>query len=120
MSVDKVLVTVVGGLLIFFIYWFFFGKKNSVVKASELKEIIVDGGYKPQVIKINPNESIDLAFVRKDPNPCLEEIMFPDYGIKKYLPLNIPVKITLNPPHARVSEFNCGMNIYRGKVVIND
>ncbi|OGL45477.1 MAG: hypothetical protein A2W05_07310 [Candidatus Schekmanbacteria bacterium RBG_16_38_10] len=117
---DKIIVTTIGSLLIVFIYWFFFGKKDSVVKAIGVTDVVVDGGYKPQVIRINSNEPVELNFIRKDANSCLEEVIFPDYGIRKYLPLNSPVKITLNPPHGRTSEFHCGMNMYRGKVVLND
>ena len=117
---DKIIVSTTGGLLIALTYWFFFGKKDSVVYATDSSEIVVDGGYKPQVIRINSNKPVELTFVRKDANSCLEEIVFPDYGIKKYLPLNSPVKITLNPPHSRVSEFHCSMNMYRGKVVADE
>jgi plastocyanin domain-containing protein len=120
MSLDKLLVATLGGFLIFFIYWFFFGKRDSIVRVKGITEIVVDGGYKPQVIRINPNESAELTFIRKDANSCLEEIIFPDYGIKKYLPMNTPVNITLNPPHGRASEFHCGINMYRGKVVASD
>jgi|SRR3990167_1220590 len=117
---DKIIVTISGVIIIAIIYWFFFGKKEEAVSAFRGLEIIVDGGYKPQVIEIEKDKKTELTFIRKDATSCLEEIIFPDYRIRQYLPLNKPVKITLNPPHSRVSEFHCGMNMYKGKVVIKN
>lgn len=113
---DKVFVTTVGTALIAFIVWFFFGKREEGSTASDRHTVIVDGGYKPSIVRIIPGKPATLTFIRKDPNSCLEEIVFPDYKIKEYLPLNKPVTITLNPPHQKQSEFHCGMNMFRGKI----
>lgn len=117
MRTDDIVVAAAGGLLMIFIYWFFFGKKEGMV-AGKRVDVLVDGGYKPQVIKIQKDQSVDITFLRRDENSCLEEVVFPDYRIKKYLPVGRSVQVTLNPPHLRVSEFHCGMNMYRGKVVV--
>lgn len=112
---DKTIVTVAGIGLIAAIYWFFFAKKE---EAMEVSIIIVDGGYKPNAIKIKKDKPVTLTFTRKDPNPCLEELVFPDYKIKKYLPLNEPVEITLSPPHSGKSGFHCGMNMFHGRLEV--
>ena len=49
---DKLIVTITGILSIAGIYWFFFGKKEESMEASDTWTITVDGGYKPNVIKI--------------------------------------------------------------------
>lgn len=113
---DKILVTATGSVLIALIIWFFFGKREEESTASARQTVIVDGGYKPSIVRIIPGKPVTLTFIRKDPNSCLEEIVFPDYKIKEYLPLNKPVTITLNPPHQKQSEFHCGMNMFRGKL----
>ncbi len=115
---DKILVTIGGLGLIGAIYWFFFGKKDEATEISDTFTIVVDGGYKPNTIRIPKNKSAILTFIRKDENSCLEEIIFPDYKIKKYLPLNKPVTITLSPPHPKKSNFYCGMSMFRGKIKI--
>ena len=116
---DKIAVTVFGVGLIGFIYWFFFGKREDIVEA-EGKEIsiIVDGGYKPQTIRIKKGEEVKLALLRKDLNSCLEEFILPDFKIKKYLPLNKKVEISLTPKVSGEFGFHCGMNMYHGKVIV--
>ena len=115
---DKVLVTITGILSIVGIYWFFFGKKDDVAEASEVISIIVDGGYKPSTVKLKQGKPAKITFLRKDPNPCLEEVVLADYKIKEYLPLNKPVTVTLTPPHPRTSDFRCGMNMFHGRIIV--
>lgn len=113
---DKLIVTLTGMSLIGTIYWFFFGRKDEAVEVSDQATIIVDGGYEPSVIKVKQSKPITLTFLRKDPTSCLEEVIFPDYRIKEYLPLNKPVTVTLSPPHPATSNFYCGMNMFHGRI----
>lgn len=124
---DKAIVTLAGISLIAAIYWFFFGKKSGEAGSGSAREdasdhwtITVDGGYKPSTIKIPKDKPATLTFIRKDANSCLEEIVFPDYKIKEYLPLNKPVTITLSPPHPSKSGFHCGMNMFHGRIIVEE
>lgn len=113
---DKVLVTITGIFTIIGIYWFFFGKKDEAAEAGKVMTILVDGGYKPNTIRIKQGKPVKLTFLRKDQNSCLEEVVLADYKIKEYLPLNQPVTVTLNPPHPQTSDFRCGMNMFHGRI----
>jgi plastocyanin domain-containing protein len=116
---DKILVTILGFGLIGLIYWFFFGKREEPVEMiREGGDIIVDGGYKPNIIKVKKGQETKLTLVRGDPNSCLEEFILPDFKIKKYLPLNKKVEISFTPTKAGEYAFHCGMNMYHGKVVV--
>ena len=122
---EKLLVSLFGISLIAAIYWFFFGKKSaqggSASGGEEAKnnwEITVEGGYKPNVIKVKREVPATLTFTRKDSNSCLEELVFPDYKIKEYLPMNKPVTITLSPPHKEASGFHCAMNMFHGRIIV--
>ncbi len=116
---EKILITGGGVALIGFIYWFFFGKRDEAAEVESGKEdIVVDGGYKPQTIKVKKGEEVTLTLLRKDPNSCLEEFILPDFKIKKYLPLNKKVEISFTPNKAGEYPFHCGMNMYHGKVVV--
>jgi plastocyanin domain-containing protein len=114
---DKVIVTTLGIVSIAVIYWFFFGKKEEGGETAENLTVTVDGGYKPSVIRVKKNVPVTLTFIRKDANPCLEDVIIPEYKIKKYLPLNEPVTITLSPPH-HASRIHCGMNMFHGKIEV--
>jgi plastocyanin domain-containing protein len=118
MTILQLSVTFLGLGLICFIYWFFFGKNDDAIKTSVNGEIIVRGGYKPSIIKVQANQETKLTFLRKDENSCLEEIVIPDFKIKEYLPMNTPVSIRITPTHKGEFDFHCGMNMYHGKIIV--
>lgn len=125
MSMDKIIVTVSGFITLFTIYWFFFGKKSGEAGSGSAGEetkntwnILVDGGYQPNIITIKQGEPATLVFTRTDSNSCLEEIVFPDYKIKEYLPLNKPVTIILPSRKTGVSGYHCSMNMFHGRIKI--
>ena len=104
--------------LLGFIYWFFFGKKEEAESAGGFVGIVVDGGYKPSVIKIKKGQETKLSIIRRDSNSCLEDIILPDFKINKYLPLNENVELTIKPTKRGEYSFHCGMNMYHGKIIV--
>lgn len=115
---DKILVTIGGIFTIGFIWWYFFGKKEEQAIAGDELEILVDGGYKPAAIKVKKGKTTTLKITRRDSNSCLEEIILPDFKIKKYLPLNSEIQIKLTPQESGEFGFHCGMNMYHGKIIV--
>ena len=136
MTLDKIIVTLLGIIGIIFTYWFFLMKKSKSVMVSDSADsdnslevdIVVDGGYSPDVISVPKGKKIKINFIRKDPSTCLEEVVLSDFSaeggsayggkIRKYLPLN--QKITIELYTDKVGEFNfsCGMNMYHGKIIV--
>ncbi len=118
MTIDKIIVLIAGIVGIVFTYWFFLRRKEIAVSAKGEIDITVEGGYKPEVIEIPADVETTLNFTRKDPNSCLEEVVFGDFKIKKYLPLNEMVSISLTPKKKGVFQFSCGMGMFHGKLVV--
>lgn len=118
MSLDQIAVTIIGVAFIAFIGWFFFSKKEKAVAVQDNVEIQVDGGYSPEVISIPKGKPTQLIFIRKDPSPCLEEVILSDFGIRKHLPLNEKVSVEITPTKEGVYTYSCGMNMYHGKIVV--
>ena len=116
--IDKIIVSIVGFLGIVFTYWFFLMKKEQEVEVKDEIDIIVEGGYKPEVISIPKSKVIKINFLRKDPSSCLEEVVLAEFKIKKYLPLNQKVSIEITPKRAGEFPFSCGMNMFHGKVIV--
>lgn len=113
---EKIFVTLAGVILIAFVYWFFFGKREKALEGNT--QIIVEGGYKPSVLKLKKGVKITLTFTRRDPNSCLEEIVIPAFKVKKYLPINTPVNIEITGKEAGEFGFHCGMGMFSGKIII--
>lgn len=81
-------------------------------------DIVVSGGYSPQAVSIQKGKTTTLNFTRRDENSCLEEVIIPDFRVRKYLPLNQKVAIELKPEKAGEFKFSCGMNMFHGKIVV--
>ena len=118
MTLDKAFVFIFGFSLIVFTYWYFFMKKINTVQAKGTVDILVDGGYKPDRISIPYGQTTKLIFQRKDSNSCLEEIVFPDFKIKKPLPLNEKVTIEITPDKKGEFDFSCAMGMFQGKLIV--
>lgn len=116
MSFDKVLVMLFGIAGIAFTYWFFLMKKEKQIEVLDKVDIIVEGGYNPELISIPKGKTTKINFIRKDPSSCLEEVILADFKIKKYLPLNKKVSIVLTPQKSGEFVFSCGMNMFHGKI----
>jgi len=102
-----------------FTYWYFLGKRDKEVVVSDSSvDIVVGGGYTPEVISIPKGKMTKVSFIRKDPSSCLEEVVLGDFKIRKYLPLNQKVTVELTPQQTGEFTYACGMSMYHGKIIV--
>ena len=118
MPLDKVIVGIGGISAILFVAWFFFGKKVEEVTAGRQVQVIVDGGYSPEVIRVQKGQPVTLNFYRKDPGDCLEEVVLPEFGVRQYLPVNQVMPVEIKPEQPGEYTFSCGMNMFHGKIKV--
>lgn len=118
MTADKIIVTALGILGIMGTHWFFLGKKDKEVAVSNEVDIMVDGGYSPEVISIPKGKTTKINFIRKDPTECLSEVVLGDFKIRKELPLNQKVMVEINPQKTGEFGYSCGMGMYHGKIIV--
>lgn len=118
MSPDKIIVTILGLAGMAFTYWFFLMREEEEVMVSDSIDIIVDGGYSPEVISVSQGKVTKLNFIRKDPSSCLEEVVLGDFKVRKFLPLNQRVTIELKPEKKGEYDYACGMNMFHGKIKV--
>jgi plastocyanin domain-containing protein len=103
--------------------WYFFVAGRSVAPAvagPQEQIITVDGGYSPAVGRVKAGRPVRLVFDRKDSGSCSEEIVFPDFGIRRFLPTGTKTVIELAPAKAGRYEFMCGMSMLHGKLIVED
>ena len=116
---------------IVWVNWYFFvaGRTPAVAAASvgagsaagsQEQTITVDGGYSPAVVRVKAGRPVRLVFDRKDIGSCSEEVVFPDFGIRKFLPTGQKTVIEVTPPKAGRYDFTCGMSMLRGSIIAED
>ncbi|HEY7026640.1 MAG TPA: cupredoxin domain-containing protein [Gemmatimonadales bacterium] len=115
---------VAGGLAaIAWVNWYFLVAGRSRVTVSEASgggrevRITVDGGYEPASIRVPAGQPVRLLFDRRDTSPCSEEVVFPDFGIRRFLPTGKTTPIDITPPKPGTYEFMCGMSMLHGAVI---
>ena len=107
-----------GGAAIAWVNWYFFiaGRKVAIATSNEVT-ITVDGGYDPRTVRVAAGKPVRLVFDRKDNSSCSEEVVIPDFGIRRFLPTGERTTIELTPPAAGKYDFMCGMSMLRGTLV---
>ena len=122
MDAAETTVLVSGIVLSALILWYFFGPKARVSAqvADGVQEVrvVVKGGYSPDVIVVRQGAPVKLDFYRDETASCSEEIVFGDFGIARHLPAFETTTIELMPEKAGEFTFTCGMNMMRGKLVV--
>ena len=79
---------------------------------------ITERGYEPYVVKVRRGVRTRITFVRTTDATCATEVVFPELGIRRELPLNQPVVITFTPRKKGEFTFTCGMKMMRGKLIV--
>ncbi len=119
----QIAVTVMGLLLIAGVAWFFFGERESVAVTvgdagiQEIK-ITVKGGYSPDVIRVKQGTPVRLDFYRDETASCSDRVIFGDFGLAQDLPAFKTTPVEFTPDKSGEFTFTCGMNMMRGKLVV--
>jgi plastocyanin domain-containing protein len=118
--------------LIGLVNWYFFIAGRSpvavaVAAAAPLAtaaaaEVVIEvaGGYSPNTVRVKTGRPVRLVFDRKDDNPCSEEVVIPDFGVRKFLPDGERTTIEITPSAAGRYGFTCGMSMLRGTIIAED
>ncbi len=124
MSIVQILVTVTGLSVIGWIVWYFWLWKGEAVTAAvhasgrQEVDVTVKGGYQPATVVARAGRPLRLNFTRREATPCGEEVVLPGFGKRAHLPQDKTVPIEVTPEKPGEYEFTCGMNMYRGKLIV--
>jgi plastocyanin domain-containing protein len=126
MDTTEIIVLAVGIVLIALVLWYFFAGEGVRAAASvtatgvQRLKVSVKGGYTPDVIVVKRGAPVELDFYRDETNSCTEQVIFGDFGISRMLPAFKTTQIQFTPDRAGTFTFNCGMNMVRGKLIVED
>ena len=118
------IVVIIGGLaLMAFVLWYFFGEHERVAATAgeggtqEIK-VTVKGGYSPDVIVVKEGRPVRLNFYRDETASCSDQVIFGDFGIARDLPAFKTTPVEFTPHKTGEFTFTCGMNMMRGKLIV--
>lgn len=76
-------------------------------------------GYHPGTIPVERGETVTLVFTRTTSRGCGGTLVVPSRDIRRELPVDRPVEITLTIRDRERLTFTCGMGMYRGALVVD-
>jgi len=124
MNATDWIVVAAGVAAIVWVNWYFFlaGRKaeTATAGAGGVQEvtITVHGGYEPAEVRLQKGVPARLVFDRQETSGCSEEVVLPDFGIRRFLPAFQKTTVELTPDRAGSFEFTCGMSMLRGRLVV--
>ena len=79
--------------------------------------VTVRGGYDPATVRVKAGSPVRLLFDRQETSGCSEEVVFPDFGVRAFLPAHQTTTVDITPAAPGTYEFTCGMSMLRGRVI---
>ena len=126
MTASQIGVTAAGIAAIGWIYWHFFAAARRavgpVVTPTGVQEvtIVVDGGYEPSTVEVHSGRPVRLHFDRRDRGSCTEEVVLPDFSIRRFLPAGATTTVEFTPATPGTYDFSCGMGMVHGRLRVRE
>lgn len=102
-------------------WYFFFAERGAVVVApgAQATEVVIKvlGGYDPSEIRVRAGLPLRLVFDRQETSSCSEEVVIPDFNVKRFLPAFQKTTVEVPPMAPGSYDFTCGMSMLRGRIV---
>ena len=105
--------------------YFFFGggaPATAAAAAGGVQEVTIGvrGGYEPARVRVKRGVPVRLVFDRQETSGCSEEVVIPEFGIRRFLPAFKQTVVELTPEQAGSFDFTCGMGMLRGKLIVDE
>jgi P-type Cu+ transporter len=118
---DRIAAIAAGAAACVFLYVFFFGRRRSVAAqpgrgGAQEVTVVVSGGYRPDVVVAKKGVPLTIVFDRREDSPCSDEVVLPEFRLRRRLPAFQKTSIEIVPERAGEFPFSCGMNMLHGKI----
>lgn len=125
MGTTEWLVLIAGLAAIAWVNWHFFFAQRAATAAkltggTQQVHIVVRGGYDPGVVRVKRGVPARLVFDRQETSSCSEEIVIPEFSIRKFLPAFAKTAVEFTPTKAGTFDISCGMSMLHGKLVVEE
>jgi plastocyanin domain-containing protein len=105
--------------------WYFFLADRGIAVAAggsgtdtaQQIDIVIRGAYSPAAIRVAAGRPVRLVFDRQETASCSEEVVFPAFGVRTFLPAHEKTSVEITPPAPGSYEFTCGMGMLHGRLI---
>ena len=106
-------------------WYFFLARRPAALAAAgadgvQEVEVRVKGGYEPAVLQVRRGTTVRVTFDRQETSGCSEEVVFPDFGIRRFLPAFEKTTIEIQPTKSGSFAFTCGMSMLQGQLIVTE
>ena len=91
-------------------------KKKPRLQTAQV--LITENGYSRTSIRLRRGVPTKITFLRQTDATCATEVVIPEYGIQRGLPLGTPTTVSFTPKRSGEFNFTCGMNMMRGRLIV--
>jgi plastocyanin domain-containing protein len=122
-TTDWIVIAAGLGAIVWVNWYFFLAERGTAYMAAagalgkQEVTVIVRGGYTPAVIRAAAGKPVRLVFDRQESSSCSEEVVFPDFDVRRFLPENERTSVEITPPAPGTYEFTCGMGMLHGRLI---
>jgi plastocyanin domain-containing protein len=116
-----------GVAAIAWVNWYFFVAGRTPAHAAtggaggrQEVTVVVQGGYSPAHVRVKAGAPVRLVFDRQETSGCSEEVVIPDFGIRRFLPAHEQTPVEFTPERPGSYEFTCGMGMLRGRITVDE
>lgn len=127
MSGSEWAVVAAGLAALAWVNWYFFLAGSGPVAVASVgvrgvqeHRVVVRGGYQPAQVQVRAGVPVRLVFDRQEDSSCSEEVVLPEFGVRRFLPAHTETPIEFTPQRPGRFEFTCGMGMLRGAVVVEE
>lgn len=113
-----------GATAIAWVLWYFFFAERTAATAAagaggvQEQRITVHGGYEPSTVRVKHGQPVRLLFDRQETSSCSEEVVFGDFGVRRFLPAFKQTPVEFTPREPGTYDFACGMGMLHGKLIV--
>jgi len=71
-------------------------------------------------VTVKRGQPVRLKFLRRDPNSCLDKVLFPEFHIAQDLVLNETTPVEFTPQTVGNYKFSCGIGMFHGAIAVEE
>ncbi len=125
-DIARILVSLGGLGLAAAVLWYFLAPSRGIAATAapvtggvQEASLLVKGGYVPDTLRLARGTPARITIRREEEGECSEEILIPEFHVRRFLPPYETVVIEIMPDRAGEFPISCGMGMLHGRLIVS-